>query len=39
MIPPRNEWAISRNNRWLSRAALVALGYVSVYAIAQIVFA
>lgn len=39
MIRPRNEVAISRNNLWLSRLTLVALGYVSVYAIAQIVFA
>lgn len=39
MIHPRNEMAISRNNRLLSRLTLVALGYVSVYAIAQIAFA
>jgi hypothetical protein len=29
--------AIDRNNRWLARAALIALGYALVYAIAQVI--
>lgn len=28
--------AINRNNRWLARAALVALGYCLVYSIARV---
>lgn len=28
---------IARNNLWLTRATLVALGYVLVYAIAQVI--
>ncbi|GAA7771956.1 hypothetical protein HpMS107_60270 [Helicobacter pylori] len=28
--------AINRNNRWLTRAALVALGYCLVYSVAQV---
>lgn len=28
---------IARNNRWLTRAFLIALGYAVVYAIAQVI--